>query len=65
MVVMDDGESRELAAGDLFAVAPGHDSWVMETSLRLDHLMGGRTTPRPRARPVAAGRRGRRAGQTG
>ena len=28
-VCMDDGTEYELAAGDAFAVAPGHDSWVV------------------------------------
>ena len=29
MVRMDDGEEFEIKAGDVFAVAPGHDSWVV------------------------------------
>jgi quercetin dioxygenase-like cupin family protein len=29
MVRMDDGREVELKAGDLFEVAPGHDSWVV------------------------------------
>jgi len=29
MVAMEDGTTVELAAGDLFAIAPGHDSWVI------------------------------------
>jgi quercetin dioxygenase-like cupin family protein len=28
MVAMEDGTTFELATGDLFAIAPGHDSWV-------------------------------------
>src|SRR5215469_7474416 len=28
-VQMDDGTMYELAAGDLFFIAPGHDSWVI------------------------------------
>jgi quercetin dioxygenase-like cupin family protein len=28
-VRMDDGAERELRPGDLFAIAPGHDSWVV------------------------------------
>ena len=28
-VLMDDGEERVMEAGDLFHVAPGHDSWVV------------------------------------
>ena len=29
MVVMDDGTEIELEPGDLFAIPPGHDSWVV------------------------------------
>ena len=29
MVVMDDGGEIALEPGDLFAIAPGHDSWVV------------------------------------
>ena len=29
MVAMDDGRQIELREGDLFSVAPGHDSWVV------------------------------------
>jgi len=29
MVKMDDGAEYELMAGDVFYVAPGHDSWVV------------------------------------
>ncbi len=28
VVRMDDGSEYDLKAGDLFAVGPGHDSWV-------------------------------------
>jgi quercetin dioxygenase-like cupin family protein len=28
-VRMDDGREIDLRAGDLFAIAPGHDSWVV------------------------------------
>lgn len=28
-VRMDDGREFEIAAGDLFAIGPGHDSWVV------------------------------------
>jgi quercetin dioxygenase-like cupin family protein len=28
-VLMDDGEERVMGSGDLFAIAPGHDSWVV------------------------------------
>jgi quercetin dioxygenase-like cupin family protein len=41
MVRMDSGEERELRAGDLFFVPPGHDSWVVgdEPYVSL-HLLG-------------------------
>ncbi|HEX4574641.1 MAG TPA: cupin domain-containing protein [Gemmatimonadales bacterium] len=29
MVRMDDGTEYELKAGDVFQIAPGHDSWVL------------------------------------
>ncbi len=29
LVAMEDGTTYELAPGDLFAIAPGHDSWVI------------------------------------
>ncbi|HVT60032.1 MAG TPA: cupin domain-containing protein [Thermoanaerobaculia bacterium] len=29
MVRMDDGEEMEFKPGDLFEIAPGHDSWVV------------------------------------
>jgi quercetin dioxygenase-like cupin family protein len=40
-VRMADGEEFELTAGDLFAIAPGHDSWVVgdEPYVSL-HLVG-------------------------
>jgi quercetin dioxygenase-like cupin family protein len=28
-VLMDDGRELDLRAGDLFSIAPGHDSWVV------------------------------------
>jgi quercetin dioxygenase-like cupin family protein len=28
-VRMDDGTEFEIRAGDVFAIAPGHDSWVV------------------------------------
>jgi uncharacterized cupin superfamily protein len=28
-IAMDDGETIEVGAGDLFHVLPGHDSWVI------------------------------------
>lgn len=41
MVGMDDGEEILLQPGDLFAIAPGHDSWVVgdEPYVSL-HLLG-------------------------
>jgi quercetin dioxygenase-like cupin family protein len=41
MIRMDDGTELVLAAGDCFAVPPGHDSWVVgdEEYVSL-HLMG-------------------------
>ncbi len=40
-VCMDDGTEYELAAGDAFAVAPGHDSWVVGDELYVSlHFMG-------------------------
>jgi quercetin dioxygenase-like cupin family protein len=40
-VAMDDGRVIEMKAGDLFYIAPGHDSWVIgdEPYVSL-HLMG-------------------------
>lgn len=40
-VEMDDGRHYEMQAGDLFAIGPGHDSWVVgdEPYVSL-HLMG-------------------------
>lgn len=29
MVKMDDGTEFEIGAGDMFAIGPGHDSWVI------------------------------------
>lgn len=29
MVKMDDGTELEISAGDVFAIGPGHDSWVI------------------------------------
>ena len=41
VAAMDDGRVVEMAAGDLFSIAPGHDSWVVgdEPYVSL-HLMG-------------------------
>jgi quercetin dioxygenase-like cupin family protein len=41
-VAMDDGSVFELRAGDVFAIAPGHDSWVIgdEPYVSL-HILGG------------------------
>jgi len=50
---MDDGRVIEMKAGDIFYIAPGHDSWVVgnETYVSL-HLMGASdyATDKPRAR---------------
>ena len=41
MVKMDDGTEIELKPGDLFDVAPGHDSWVVgDTPYVSLHFMG-------------------------
>ena len=38
---MADGSSREMKAGDIFYVAPGHDSWVIGDEPYVSiHLMG-------------------------
>jgi uncharacterized cupin superfamily protein len=38
---MQDGTVREMKAGDIFYVAPGHDSWVIgEEPYVSIHLMG-------------------------
>lgn len=38
---MDDGKIIELRAGDLFHIAPGHDSWVVGDEPYVSiHLMG-------------------------
>ncbi len=44
IVKMDDGSERILEPGDVFYVAPGHDSWVVgdEPYVSL-HLMGAET----------------------
>ncbi len=40
-VRMDDGEERDLRAGDLFYVPPGHDSWVVGDKPYVSiHLLG-------------------------
>ncbi|MEE9133456.1 MAG: cupin domain-containing protein [Gemmatimonadota bacterium] len=40
-VKMDDGETYELGPGDIFHVAPGHDSWVVgEEPYVSIHLLG-------------------------
>ncbi len=40
---MDDGEEKEIKAGDSFRVEPGHDAWVVgnESCLMLDFEGGG------------------------
>jgi quercetin dioxygenase-like cupin family protein len=38
---MEDGSVREMKAGDIFYVAPGHDSWVIGDEPYISiHLMG-------------------------
>jgi len=38
---MDDGRLFEMKAGDVFYIAPGHDSWVVgDESYVSIHLMG-------------------------
>ena len=38
---MEDGSVREMKAGDIFYVAPGHDSWVIGDEQYVSiHLMG-------------------------
>jgi quercetin dioxygenase-like cupin family protein len=40
-VLMDDGTEYEIAAGDLFYIAPGHDSWVVGDQPYVSlHFMG-------------------------
>src|ERR1700758_653706 len=40
-VVMDDGRTYEIRAGDIFHIAPGHDSWVIGNEPYVSlHLMG-------------------------
>jgi quercetin dioxygenase-like cupin family protein len=48
MVEMDDGTAYELGPGDVFAIAPGHDSWVIgdEPYVSL-HFVGADTYARP------------------
>src|SRR5262249_10724845 len=43
-VEMEDGTIYELASGDVFAIAPGHDSWVLgdEPYVSL-HFLGAET----------------------
>jgi quercetin dioxygenase-like cupin family protein len=39
---MDDGRVIEMKAGDVFYIAPGHDSWVVGDQPYVSiHLMGG------------------------
>jgi quercetin dioxygenase-like cupin family protein len=41
MVRMDDGIEYELTAGDVFQIAPGHDSWVLGDRPYVSiHLLG-------------------------
>lgn len=40
-VLMDDGKEYEVGAGDLFYIAPGHDSWVVGSEPYVSlHFMG-------------------------
>ena len=40
-VLMDDGKEYEIGAGDLFYIAPGHDSWVVGNEPYVSlHFMG-------------------------
>ena len=40
-VAMDDGKFYEIKAGDLFYIAPGHDSWVIGNEPYVSlHLLG-------------------------
>jgi len=40
-VAMDNGEYLEMGPGDLFAIPPGHDSWVLGNEPYVSlHLMG-------------------------
>lgn len=49
-VAMEDGRSVEMRAGDIFYIAPGHDSWVVgdEPYVSL-HLMGAAAHATPKA----------------
>ena len=41
VVAMDDGRLIEIKAGDIFYIAPGHDSWVVGEEIYVSlHLMG-------------------------
>ena len=41
VAAMDDGSIVEMAAGDIFYIAPGHDSWVVGNEPYVSlHLMG-------------------------
>ena len=41
VAAMDDGTIVEMAAGDIFYIAPGHDSWVVGNEPYVSlHLMG-------------------------
>jgi quercetin dioxygenase-like cupin family protein len=48
---MDDGQVMEMKPGDIFYIAPGHDSWVVgdEPYVSL-HLMGATDYAQPRER---------------
>jgi hypothetical protein len=41
VAAMDDGTTLEMAAGDIYYIAPGHDSWVVGNEPYVSlHLMG-------------------------
>jgi quercetin dioxygenase-like cupin family protein len=46
---MDDGRMIEMNAGDVFYIAPGHDSWVVGNEPYVSiHLMGGEAYASPK-----------------
>ncbi|XXF77283.1 cupin domain-containing protein [Myxococcaceae bacterium GXIMD 01537] len=56
-IVMDDGETRDVSAGDFVVVPPGHDAWVLGDEPAVMFDFGGiEDYARRRAgRPVEAG----------
>ena len=55
-IAMDDGETIEVGAGDLFHVLPGHDSWVVgdEPYVSL-HFLGAESYATRHTRDLPAG----------